>query len=241
MTDKWLRVGSLSTGNLSVAVSYTEPVHSNTTVDFYVSSSATSVSFDYTLLSPDRFWDSVTASDSLGAFSIGKAITEDIDIDDAYSSLFSTAFTDSVTISDSNVKVVSHYPDFDTSDADIDFDPVTMSDTSTISIGKNLTETVTSSDTIAKTISVVFTDSTSLSDLFGVDHTLFVFDGVFPSQGPFIETFFNAQSLYSNNSFAQNDRVGTINGPGLLGMNAPMLSNSLITYTISDGFSSSLS
>ena len=110
MTDKWLRVGSLSTGNLSVAVSYTEPVHSNTTVDFYVSSSATSVSFDYTLLSPDRFWDSVTASDSLGAFSIGKSVTEDIDIADTYSSLFSKAFTDSVTMSDSNVKVVYHYP-----------------------------------------------------------------------------------------------------------------------------------
>jgi hypothetical protein len=79
--------------------------------------------------------------------------------------------TDSVTMYDVVYKDVTEVVDYDRSDADVDPDPVTASDTSTRSVGKTLTDSATAADTVdTKTVGKVSTDTVTTSDTVNTKH-----------------------------------------------------------------------
>lgn len=109
--------------------------------------------------------DAVTSADAINTFAVTKALTDTPTATDSITS-FSTAkvLTDTVEITDFLAASYTLVEDFDRTDADVDYDPVTASDTQTFAATKVLVDSVTMADDKVFITGKVLSDSASATD-----------------------------------------------------------------------------
>ena len=96
--------------------------------------------------------DSITASES-NTFDVRPTLADSFTPSDAVDDFdIDIVRTDSVSVTDVNVKTFTQDVDFDTSDADADADPVTVSENSTASPNKNISTAASGSVTFVVTV-----------------------------------------------------------------------------------------
>ena len=109
--------------------------------------------------------DAVTPDDVINTFAVTKALTDTPTATDSITS-FSTAkvLTDTVEITDFLAASYTLVEDFDRTDADVDYDPVTASDTQIFAATKVLVDSVTMADGKTFITGKVLSDSASATD-----------------------------------------------------------------------------
>ena len=109
--------------------------------------------------------DAVTPADAINTFAVTKALTDTPTATDSITS-FSTAkvLTDTVEITDFLAASYTLVEDFDRTDADVDYDPVTASDAQAFAATKVLVDSVTMADDKVFITGKVLSDSASATD-----------------------------------------------------------------------------
>jgi len=109
--------------------------------------------------------DAVTPADAINTFAVTKALTDAPTATDSITS-FTTAkvLTDTVEITDFLAASYTLVEDFDRTDADVDYDPVTTSDAQTFAATKVLVDSVTMADDKVFITGKVLSDSASVTD-----------------------------------------------------------------------------
>ena len=102
--------------------------------------------------------------DQIDSFAINKVVVEVVEATEAMAFSVGLVLTDSVTMADSATKTFTEVVDFDRTDADVDPDPVTVTDVRTASVGKVLADTATATDAAAKTVGKTATDAVTATD-----------------------------------------------------------------------------
>jgi hypothetical protein len=106
----------------------------------------------------------VTPSDTVSSFSIGKVLVDISTATESVAISFSKQLTDSVTVTDVIGKMFLADVDFDMSDPDVDPDPITVADESILSIGKSLIDVSAISEADVKNVGKSFSETLLSSD-----------------------------------------------------------------------------
>lgn len=107
--------------------------------------SATAYIVPLTILSEQT----VTASDVVNTIAVTKPKSETLTTSDAYTVNVTKSFASAVTADSSLNKIFHSSVDFDMSDADVDPDPVTVVDATAFDLGRGISDSVTSSDSVS--------------------------------------------------------------------------------------------
>jgi hypothetical protein len=118
--------------------------------------------------------DTATASDAVNRFDVTTEFDDTVTATEALVKNFTQISTDDVTAVQSNIKAFTSNVDFDLSDADVDPDPVTASDTvNSFAVTKGVTDTATVAEANAKTIgSNSLADAATVSEAAALNITI---------------------------------------------------------------------
>lgn len=106
----------------------------------------------------------VSATDVIGPFNISKVVIDIATATDSVALTVDKQLTDSISATDLINKVFVANVDFDLSDPDVDPDPISISDSQTLSVGKNLTDVTAINETNVKNVGVNKSETLVVAD-----------------------------------------------------------------------------
>jgi hypothetical protein len=103
-------------------------------------------------------------TDRINSFAVNKVVVDVVEATETMAFSVGLVLEDSVTMADSATKTFTEVIDFDRTDADVDPDPVTVTDVRTASVGKVLTDSATATDVATRTVGKTATDAVTATD-----------------------------------------------------------------------------
>lgn len=97
-------------------------------------------------------------------FDMSKVLIDISLVTESMAMSFYKSLDDSVVVSDAVNKIINTSADFDPSDADVDFDPITVSDSKLFGVGKSVSDTVISTDINSKLLERPMQENISATD-----------------------------------------------------------------------------
>ena len=183
-----IRASYTITGAIAVAVVAAGIIGTPSTPRIKHTNSFTHFVPSVSVLAPTEFFGGeVTITDTVHndvVYTVTKSLADTASISEAPAFSFTrAAFTDSVTVTEAKVIATTSTVDTDLSDADIDTDPVTISEASVLTIQPVYSDTSTISEATAFTFTRgAFTDSTTPSEATAITTTKVDTDSVTPSE-----------------------------------------------------------
>lgn len=154
---------------LSFSVAYASVSASFSQLAYATDPNVGRIQLEYNIMDTYRIADNaIPVDDQLEFFVVDKVDDENVTVTDTPAFSPNVLLTDSVTMSDSSFRSFVSNVDFDLSDADVDPDPVTVSEADAKTFNKaNIPDTVTIADSPALNPQLAKTDSISASESLG--------------------------------------------------------------------------